>query len=100
MVDYLEGKVSQRAGLIFDESGAFAVNGDSLLYSRVADTSALVKAAGQTADLTLIYYALCSNVEQMAKPLTMREPNTYLKEIVYKATPMLFPLRDSQEHVA
>ena len=95
MVDYLEGRVSQRAGLLFDESGAFAVNGDSLLYRRVADTSALVKAAGQTADLTLIYHALCSNVERMATPLTMREKNTYTREIVYKATPMLFPLRES-----
>ena len=95
-LDYVEGKVSQRAGLLFDESGAFAVNGDSLLYRRVADTSALVKAAGQTADLTLIYYALCSNVEKLATPLTQREKNTRSpSEIVYKATPMPFPLRDS-----
>ena len=93
--NYVEGKVSQRAGLLFDESGAFAVNGDSLLYRRVADTSALVKAAGQTADLTLIYYALCSNVEKLATPLSQREKNTFPTEIVYKATPMQFPLRDS-----
>ena len=90
-----DGRVSYRAGLLFDESGAFAVNGDSLLYRRTADTSALVKAAGQTADLTLIYYALCNNVEKLAQPLTQRETNINPKETIYKSTPMKFPLRDS-----
>lgn len=92
---FVSGHVSHRAGLLFDESGTFAVNGDHLLYRRVADTSTLVKAAGQTADLTLIYHALCTNVEKLAYPLTQREKNTYPTEIVYKATPMTFPLKDS-----
>ena len=57
-----------RAGLLFEETGTYVVNGNSILYRRNTNTSSLIKAATHTADMTLLYNQLCNNIKKLLQP--------------------------------
>ena len=85
-----------RAGLLFEETGTYVVNGNSILYRRNTNTSSLIKAATHTADMTLLYNQLCNNIKKLLQPQPKVEVQVIVPQITYKPTPYKYARKDAK----
>ena len=75
----------QKGGILFEDIGAAQINGETMTYKRVADTSVLETATQTSSDLTTIYSVMCQGVQAELK--RAREDQIWIKTSSTRATP-------------
>ena len=96
----------QKGGILFEDIGAAQINGETMTYKRVADTSVLETATQTSSDLTTIYSVMCQGVQAELK--RAREDQIWIKttgiakpeQLQHKweifITPIKYPLKEAE----